>query len=152
MFDSEHVHRLIALTVVSDDAGLLLLVRSARRAERWELAGGAVEPGESPMDAARREVLEETRIKLGALALVGLYYGENDLLLRLAFAAMADGASTWPLNSEAMRHGEILEGGWFPRDSLPTPMPALARRMIEDSRIVGPAVLARVGDDRELIY
>jgi 8-oxo-dGTP pyrophosphatase MutT (NUDIX family) len=152
MFNNEHVHRLIALTVVRDAAGQLLLVRSARRAERWELAGGAVEVGESPMDAARREVREETGLEIGDLTLVGLYYGENDLLVRLTFAAMVRDGNAWPLDSEALRHGEILESGWFALDGLPTPMPLLARRMIDDSLLNGPSVLATVGDDRELVF
>lgn len=152
MFTNEHVHRLIALTVVRDASHRLLLVRSARRAERWELAGGAVEVGESPMDAARREVREETGIEIHDLNLVGLYYGQNDLLLRLAFAAIACDGYARPLDSDAIRHGEILEGGWFAVDDLPSPMPLLARKMIEDSMSLGPAVLDKVGDDKELVF
>jgi 8-oxo-dGTP pyrophosphatase MutT (NUDIX family) len=152
MFNNQHVHRLIALTVVRDVTGKLLLVRSAGRAERWELAGGAVEVGESPMDAARREVLEEAGVEVGELTLVGLYYGVKDLLLRLAFAATVADQTRVPLDSEALRHGEILEGGWFALDRLPAPMPLLARRMIDDSTVRGPAVLATVGDDRELVF
>ena len=43
--------------------GRLLLVRQFRLAPRqflWELAAGRIEGGESPLEAARRELLEET--------------------------------------------------------------------------------------------
>lgn len=48
--------------VVRDDRNRLLLVR--RRNDpgrgRWSLPGGRIEPGETPAQAAAREVLEET--------------------------------------------------------------------------------------------
>ena len=37
----------------------------------WDLPGGHVEPGESPEEAARREVYEETGARLGPLYLLG---------------------------------------------------------------------------------
>jgi 8-oxo-dGTP diphosphatase len=48
--------------VVHDAAGRLLLVRRghAPQAGRWTLPGGRVEAGESPAEAAAREVAEET--------------------------------------------------------------------------------------------
>ncbi len=53
---------LAAGAVVRDPAGRLLLVQRGRDPEagRWTLPGGRVEAGESPPDAAAREVAEET--------------------------------------------------------------------------------------------
>ena len=53
---------LAAGAVVRDAGGRLLLVQRGHEPEggRWTLPGGRVEPGESPADAAAREVTEET--------------------------------------------------------------------------------------------
>ena len=57
--------------VIRDDAGRLLLVQRGRDpgAGRWSLPGGRVEPGETPAEAAAREVAEETGlvVTIGAL-------------------------------------------------------------------------------------
>jgi acetyl-CoA carboxylase carboxyl transferase subunit beta len=53
---------LAAGAVVRDAADRLLLVRRGKDPEagRWTLPGGRVEPGETPAQAAAREVAEET--------------------------------------------------------------------------------------------
>lgn len=43
--------------IVRDEEGRILLVQSVEG--RWQLLGGAVDPGETPEDALRRECLEE---------------------------------------------------------------------------------------------
>ena len=56
-----HAGSVVLLPVFSD--GRLLLVRQYRHAVGaylWELVAGRIEPGESPLAAARRELLEET--------------------------------------------------------------------------------------------
>ena len=52
--------------VVRDDAGRLLLVRRghAPSAGLWSVPGGRVEPGETPEQAAAREVQEETGLEV----------------------------------------------------------------------------------------
>lgn len=59
--------------LVHDDDGRLLVVRRAREpgSGRWSVPGGRVEPGETDLDAVRREVLEET----GLHVTVGLRVG-----------------------------------------------------------------------------
>lgn len=58
--------------VVVDDAGLALAVRR-RTPPRWELPGGALEPGERITDALRREVREETGLDVAPVQLSGVY-------------------------------------------------------------------------------
>lgn len=50
--------RLIAHALVTDAAGRVLLCET-RYKEDWELPGGIVEPGESPLQGCRREMVEE---------------------------------------------------------------------------------------------
>jgi 8-oxo-dGTP diphosphatase len=60
--------------VVRDSSGRLLMVRRANEPARglWSLPGGRIEPGETAVAAAAREVLEETglRVEVGALLCV----------------------------------------------------------------------------------
>ena len=44
---------------------------------KWGLPGGLMELGESTEETARREVFEETGLKLGTLSLFGVYSGQN---------------------------------------------------------------------------
>jgi len=62
--------------LVTDAAGQILMVEQADR-QRWSTVGGAIEPGESPTDAAIREALEETGLQVQIPELVGVVGGEG---------------------------------------------------------------------------
>ena len=68
----------VAVVLLSDDAGraCFLLTRRAaglrKHARQWALPGGRLEPGESALEAARRELSEEVGLTLGADAVLGL--------------------------------------------------------------------------------
>jgi 8-oxo-dGTP pyrophosphatase MutT (NUDIX family) len=49
--------------LVWDEQGRLLLVHDIDT-KRWQTVGGAIEPGETPQQAARREALEEAGIEV----------------------------------------------------------------------------------------
>ena len=58
--------------VIFDRVGRLLLQRRADGGQ-WGLPGGSMEIGESLHDAIRREVLEETGLRVAVRRLVGVY-------------------------------------------------------------------------------
>ena len=64
-------HFVVSAVVVRDRAGRLLIVRK-RGTTRFMLPGGKIEAGERAVDAAGRELREETGIDLGEEAFVAL--------------------------------------------------------------------------------
>lgn len=62
------------VVVCSRYAGQWLLSRHKKR-ETWETQGGHIEPGETPLDAARRELYEESGVEDAEIYPVCDYYG-----------------------------------------------------------------------------
>ena len=61
---------------VFDDRGRLLLLEQAETGH-WSTPGGAIELGETPADAALREMWEETGLRVELVALVGVFGGSE---------------------------------------------------------------------------
>ncbi|MBE3638242.1 NUDIX domain-containing protein [Mangrovicoccus algicola] len=53
--------------------GRILLTRQAAPQPEYQLPGGGIDPGESPLQALHREVLEETGWRIGGLRRIGAY-------------------------------------------------------------------------------
>jgi 8-oxo-dGTP diphosphatase len=67
----------------------ILLVK-ARDKDTWQLPGGRIESGETPVQAVVREVLEETGLRVTVGRLTGRYVRENGSVARV-YAARARG-------------------------------------------------------------
>lgn len=70
-------HRPLMLTsaaVVVMDRDRLLVGRH-RNGDAWVIPGGAIDPGETPAEAAIRETLEETGLEIEITGLVGVWGG-----------------------------------------------------------------------------
>ena len=61
--------------LVRDADGRVLLVRHVEG--RWQLPGGAVDPGEHPREAAARECLEETGAVVRVGEILGVFGGDR---------------------------------------------------------------------------
>lgn len=123
--------------VVADPEGRLLLQRRADN-QLWSVPGGAVELGESVLEALRREVLEETGLEVEVDRLIGVYSspgylvayddGEVRQQFSLAFACHVTGGSI-------QRSSESTDVQWFGPDDLATlDLSAGAARRIDDYR------------------
>ncbi len=116
----------------STSGGLLLCLR--RDIHLWEMPGGRADPGESPWNAIRREVMEETGLRVTMRRLVGLYWRPNRDVLVLQFECVGEGS---PIST-----AEAREVRFFAPDSLPEPInPAVAER-IED--VLDPKAYVRM--------
>jgi ADP-ribose pyrophosphatase YjhB (NUDIX family) len=66
--------------VVTNEAGDILLIRRSDN-DNWALPGGAIDLGESLIQAAVREVKEETGIDCEITGLVGIYTDPKHIIL-----------------------------------------------------------------------
>lgn len=96
------------------DGDRLLMTRYAAGDYRdWALVAGFVEVGETPEDAARREVLEETGVRIKQLRYVASQpWAFSDSLL-IGFFAALDGPGTL-----TVQRSELAEAAWVPRDQI----------------------------------
>ena len=120
-------HELLLLPCVSvlplDEGGQVLLAWHAGHSDGWGTVGGAVDPGESPAEAAIREAREEigVEVRLGHLLDVlggpdyEVTYPNGD---RAAYVTAVYEASIVE-GVPAPADGELSEVAWFNREELP---------------------------------
>ncbi len=118
----------------------VLLVR-ARRKRRWQLPGGGLKRRESPVEAARREVEEETGIEVRIVAFTGSYR-RSDGSRAVVFAGVAP-ARCAPAGP---RH-EIREQRWVPHAEALRLVSRRTRRRITDALAAFESKFARGARD-----
>ncbi|HWH00126.1 MAG TPA: NUDIX domain-containing protein, partial [Pilimelia sp.] len=131
--------------LVHDGAGRLLLMERADTGG-WGLPGGLMEPGESFEETGRREVAEETGLRLGAMELLGVFagpeyyyrYPNGDEIhnVTAAYVAAVTPAAAWVPDRR-----EVLALRFFPLDRLP-------ETIIAPERPIVARYLATRGADR----
>jgi 8-oxo-dGTP diphosphatase len=112
---------------IIDENRRILCVRMNYASRAWTTPGGRVERGESPLDALKREVLEESGLEVVPEDLVGVYSKPFKDDIVLFFRARVVAHNPWQPN------GEIAQLGYFSRADLPAPMGLGARIRIIDA-------------------
>ena len=111
-----------ACAVVVDPAGRVLLARRRNEpfAGRWDLPGGFLDEDEHPLDALRRELVEETGLEVEPGEFLGVwmdrypYDGGAAATLNLYWTARV-------LSGEPDPADDVTELRWFPPGGLPPP-------------------------------
>ncbi len=118
-----------------DGEGRVLLARHVHSGH-WGTPGGGVDPGESPKDAAIRELLEEVGLRVDECELVGAYggpefairYANGDLT---AYVTVLYGARR-ATGTISLQTDELHEVDWFDEE------PAMAADLSPDMRLMLP--------------
>ncbi len=107
--------------------GRVVMVRQYRYAARqwlWELVAGGLEPGETPRQAARRELQEEAGYRARFCKLLLHFYPSPGVLSERMFVVEASGLTPAPTNPDP---DERIEVGIF--------TPAQIRKMLRQKRL-----------------
>jgi 8-oxo-dGTP pyrophosphatase MutT (NUDIX family) len=135
-----------ASALVFNDANEILLGPRSDNG-RWAVVGGAIDPGETPAQAAMREALEETGVTAVVERVSGVYtspvitYPNGDIAqyVIIAFRCRAAGATPHAADEES------TDVRYFALDALPSDLSPAHRQRIRDAAEPGserPAVFA----------
>lgn len=110
------------IIVAVHDGERLLMTRYANRPVTWfVLVAGFIEIGETAEDTVRREVMEETGVKVKNIRYFDSQPWGVPGNLTLGFTAELDGADTLRVDTE-----ELSEARWFLREEVPVPDDAVS--------------------------
>jgi 8-oxo-dGTP pyrophosphatase MutT (NUDIX family) len=115
--------------VISHD-GRWLMIRNSYGPGHWTFPGGAIDRGESPEEAARREVREEVAIELDGVEAIGSYFSTKQYKRDTVYCFRAEVGS----DAHKIDNKELVESAWVAPGTLPKDRgPAVDRivRMLE---------------------
>ena len=95
----------------------------------WTLPGGKMDFGESFFQVARREVEEETSIKLNSINIIAVQNDKNQYAHFITIGMMSE---DFEGQAKVMEPDEITEWQWFDLDKLPKPMYFPSAKLIEN--------------------
>jgi ADP-ribose pyrophosphatase YjhB (NUDIX family) len=107
--------------VVVNDAGDVLMIRRSDN-DNWAVPGGAIDLGESMVQAAVRETREETGIECEITGLIGIYTDPKHVILytsngeaRQEFSIVLTGVA---IGGQPTSSSESSEVRWVPREDV----------------------------------
>lgn len=113
-------------SIIVEDAQGRILMQQRQDDGTWSYPGGRVEIGETTEQAARREVLEESGLRVGDMQLFGVFSGEQ------LHHIYPDGNEVWGVDIVYVSRdytgtlqphdGEAAALGFYPIDRLPQPI------------------------------
>jgi 8-oxo-dGTP diphosphatase len=134
------MHEIVTGALVRDGRVLLVHRSPDRRAypDVWDLPGGHVDPGETPLAALAREMHEELGVRIAtgsAVRLCRLEAGRADDPIRLTAWLVGRWQGT-PANTAPEEHDDI---GWFRAQQLPPLAHEPVARALMRALAAGPA-------------
>jgi ADP-ribose pyrophosphatase YjhB (NUDIX family) len=135
---TDHRHSVSVAGVVVDDQGRALIIRR-RDNGHWEPPGGILEHGETIEDGLRREVYEETGLKIEPGRLTGVYQNMRRHIIALVFRCR-------PVAGELTENDEAAAFRWATSDEIRQLMSeAYATRILDGLSAAGPVIRAHDG-------
>jgi ADP-ribose pyrophosphatase YjhB (NUDIX family) len=108
--------RTFGVKCVLEHDGRWLMIRNTYGPAPWTFPGGAIDRGETPEEAAKREIAEEVGITVGGLRAIGDYYStrqhKRDTVY--CFAASVESAE------HDINAAEVAEARWFAPTEIPS--------------------------------
>ena len=140
---TDHRHSVSVAGVVVDDEGRALIIQRRDNGD-WEPPGGVLEHGETVEDGLRREIYEETGLKIEPGPLTGIYQNMPRNIIALVFRCR-------PVAGELTENDEAAAFRWAaPAEIRRLMTEAYATRVLDSLAHTGPP-LVRVHDGTNLL-
>lgn len=107
-----------AVVIVQDHRRRLLLIRQYRFSARrkiWEVVAGRIDPGEGPLDAARRELAEEVSLGARNWTPLGAFYPSPGFVDEVMWLYLA--RNLYPASAQPDKD-ERISKRWFPPEQV----------------------------------
>jgi 8-oxo-dGTP pyrophosphatase MutT (NUDIX family) len=129
-----------AVILVLDEGNRLLMIKRSDSGS-WGLPGGAMEPGESAENAAKRETLEETNLEVDEMSLIGVFsgpefyykYPNGDEVHNVSIVYRS---RDW--HGEMKLNDEHTEWGWFSANEMPEDLSPPIKPIVEQFQSSAP--------------